>query len=328
LVKATFGAVLGGQAIVYLSEEIANKMQSDPKLIEAIQMENPKEAAQAVLSSVAFAGYFGVQSSIVHDLVRASRYGVLEGIPGGLTFPAANAAFTMAKDFFHVVSSGEAAGDNWWDTWMTFVHNSFNGLNQTMRYASQHIMLSEEMSDFNARAQLRKFTRLEEGEVQPGVPSGLSNPYTWPDRRAFQRANTMAEAQRLLPAALDEAARKAMRQHPNNPVEQNKAFQNNWRQLYNLDWHVTPALPDKRDPESHLKRMRYLGLEGPAEVHRGKGDLTKTLGKTLTGGMQRGTIISQKQAKRLMEAEKAAFRLKDPKRRLVLRAVGNKGRAY
>jgi len=74
--------------------------------------------------------------------------------------------------------------------------------------------------------------------------------------------------------------------------------------------------------------MRYLGLEGPAEVHRGKGDLTKTLGKTLTGGMQRGTIISQKQAKRLMEAEKAAFRLKDPKRRLVLRAVENKGRAY
>ena len=328
LVKATFGAVLGGQAIVYLSEEIANKMQSDPKLIEAIQMENPKEAAQAVLSSVAFAGYFGVQSSIVHDLVRASRYGVLEGIPGGLTFPAANAAFTMAKDFFHVVSSGEAAGDKWWDTWMTFVHNSFNGLNQTMRYASQHIMLSEEMSDFNARAQLRKFTRLEEGEVQPGVPSGLSNPYTWPARRAFQRANTMAEAQRLLPAAMSEAAEKAMRQHPNNPVEQNKHFQDNWRQLYNLDWHVTPALPDKRDPESHLKRMRYLGLEGPAEVHRGKGDLTKTLGKTLTGGMQRGTIISKQEAKRLMEAEKAAFRLKDPKRRLVLRVVANKGRAY
>ena len=328
LVKATFGAVLGGQAIVYLSEEIANKMQSDPKLIEAIQMENPKEAAQAILSSVAFAGYFGVQSSIVHDLVRATRYGVLEGIPGGLTFPAANAAFTMAKDFFHVVSSGEAAGDNWWDTWMTFVHNSFNGLNQTMRYASQHIMLSEEMSDFNARAQLRKFTRLEEGEVQPGVPSGLSNPYTWPDRRAFQRANTMAEAQRLLPAALDEAARKAMRQHPNNPIEQNKDFQNNWRQLYNLDWHVTPALPDKRDPESHLKRMRYLGLEGPKEVHRGKGDLTKTLGKTLTGGMQRGTIISKREAKRLMEAEKAAFNLKEPKRNLVLRAVRNKGRAY
>jgi len=328
LVKATFGAVLGGQAIVYLSEEIANKLQSDPKLLEAIQMENPKEAAQAVMSSVAFAGYFGIQSSIVHDLVRASRYGVLEGIPGGLTFPAANAAFTMAKDFFHVVSSGEAAGDKWWDTWMTFVHNSFNGLNQTMRYASQHIMLSDEMSDFNARSQLRKFTRLEEGEVQPGVPSGMSNPYTWPARRAFQRANTMAEAQRVLPAALNEAAEKAMRQHPNNSVEQNKHFQNNWRQLYNLDWHVTPALPDKRDPVSHLKRMRYLGLEGPEEVNRGKGDLTKTLGKKITGGMQRGTIISKKQAKRLMEAEKAAFSLKDPKRRLVLRAVSNKGRAY
>jgi len=328
LIKATFGAVLGGQAIVYLSEEIANKIQSDPKLIEAIQMENPKEAAQAVMSSVAFAGYFGIQSSIVHDLVRASRYGVLEGIPGGLTFPAANAAFTIAKDFFHVVSSGEAAGDNWWDTWMTFVHNTFNGLNQTMRYASQHIMLSDEMSDFNARAQLRKFTRLEEGEVQPGVPSGMSNPYTWPARRAFQRSNTMAEAQRLLPAALNEAAEKAIRQHPNNPVEQNKHFQNNYRQLYNLDWHVTPALPDKRDPVSHLKRMRYLGLEGPKEVNRGKGDLTKILGKKITGGMQRGTIISQKEAKRLMEAEKAAFNLKEPKRNLVLRAVANKGRAY
>lgn len=211
---------------------------------------------------------------------------------------------------------------------MKFVQNTFNGLNQTMRYASQHIMLSDDMSDFNARAQLKKFERLEEGEVHPGVPSGLSNPYTWPDRQAFQRANTVAEAQRLLPAAMDEAARKAMRQYPNNPIEQNKQFQENWRQLYNLDWSATPALPDTKDSERHLKRLRYLGLKGPKEVHRGKGDLTKLLGKTLTGDMQRGTIVSKRRAKQLMEAEMAFYKLKEPKKGLVLRAVGNKGRAY
>jgi len=127
---------------------------------------------------------------------------------------------------------------------------------------------------------------------------------------------------------MSEAAKKAMRDHPNNPVEQNAAFQRYWKQLYNLDWSATPALPDTRDPIRHLKRMRYLGLKGPKEVHRGKGDLTKLLGKTLTGDMQRGTIISKRRAKQLMEAEMAFYKLKEPKKGLVLRAVANKGRAY
>ena len=268
LIKATFAAVLGGEAIKYISEEIANKIQSDPKLIEAIQMENPKEMAHAIVNSVAFAGFFGYQSSLLHDLVRSGRYGVVEGIPGGFTFPAADAAMTIAKDFFHLMSSGEAFDKGFAAAWTKFVRNTFMGLNQTMRYGFQHITLSDDMSDFNARAQFRKFRRLEEGYVRPGVPSGLSNEFSMPARAAFKKANSASEARRLLPAAMSEAAQAAIDLHPNNPADQNKQFQENWKALYNLQWTATGATPDTKDEQRHLRRMRYLGLKGTEQVEK------------------------------------------------------------
>ena len=105
----------------------------------------------------------------------------------------------------------EAFDKGFASAWTKFVRNSFMGLNQTMRYGLQHVLLSDEMSEFNARAQFRKFKRLEEGYVRPGVPSGLSNEFTNPAKQEFQKANSAAEARRLLPAAMSEAATRPSR---------------------------------------------------------------------------------------------------------------------
>ena len=338
LIKATFGAVLGGEGIKYLSEMIANKMQSDPKLIEAIQMDNPKEQLQAILNSVSFAGFFGIQSSILHDLVRASRYGVLEGIPGGLTFPAANALYTIAGDLSHLLSSGEAFNDGFARAWTKFFRNSMMGLNQSMRYAAQHIFLSDDMSEFNARAQLRKFRRLERGYVKPGVPSGISNPFDWPSRSDFKKATSVAEARRLLPAAVREAAEKAVALYPDNPGRQAVQFKENWQALYGAQWSSTPALPSTREEHRHLERIRYLGLKASPEVeaklYRKKPKLlgSERLGKKavdIAGGeITRGTVISKSRAKKLMKQEKEFFYMTQHAKNLVLRYISSGGKVY
>ena len=336
LLKATFGAILGGEAIKYLSEEIANKVQSDPKLIEAIQMDNPKEQLQAVINSVAFAGYFGIQSAVLHDVVRASRRGVLEGIPGGLTFPAADAATTIARDLFHVLSSGEAFNDGFARTWTKFFRNTVMGINQTLRYSLQHLLLSDDMSEFNARAQLRKFRTLEKGHLDPGVPSGISNPFDWPSRNDFKKAKTVAEARRLLPAAVKEAAEKAVAKYPNNPGQQAQQFQTNWRALYSANQGFTPALPESRKEQQHLERIRYLGLKAPAvedKLHRRKPEFlgSETLGRKaveLVGGeMMPGTVLTKEHAKKVMAKEKQFFYMTKAAKDLVLRYVGTGGRS-
>ena len=262
----------------------------------------------------------------------------MEGIPGGFTFPAADAAMTIGKDFFHLMSSGEAFDKGFAAAWTKFVKNTFMGLNQTMRYGFQHIWLSDDMSEFNARAQFRKFRRLEEGYVKAGVPSGLSNEFAKPAKQEFQKANSVAEARRLLPAAMNEAAQDALDKHPNNPIEQNRLFQENWKGLYNLQWTATGALPDTREEHRHLRRMRYLGLKGGEQVekrmYRGKGDVSKfelggvPIGKIVGGDMMRGTIISKRRSKQLMMNEQEFIKLKEQKKNLVLRIVGSKGRVY
>tara|TARA_R100000700_G_scaffold1725_6_gene4027 strand:- start:15563 stop:21700 length:6138 start_codon:yes stop_codon:yes gene_type:complete len=338
LLKATFGAILGGEAIKYLSEEIANKVQSDPKLIEAIQMDNPKEQLQAIINSVAFAGYFGLQSAVLHDVVRASRRGVLEGIPGGLTFPAADAATTIARDFFHLMSSGSAFDEGFAKAWLKFFRSTVMGINQTLRYSLQHLTLSDDMSDFNARAQLRKFRTLEKGELDPGVPAGISNPYDWPARIAFKRAKSVAEARRLLPAAVKEAAEKAMSVRPDNPVEQSRLFKQYWQALYaRTGQGFTPALPSTREESRHLERMRYLGLKASPKVeskmHRKKPAFlgSETFGQKLVdfagGEMMPGTVITKDQAKSVMAQEKQFFHMTEAARDMVLRYIGSRGRS-
>ena len=221
---------------------------------------------------------------------------------------------------------------------MQFVRNSFMGLNQTMRYSAQHIFLSDDMSEFNARAQLRKFRRLEQGYVSPGVPSGISNEYTMPARKEFKNANSVAEARRLLPAAVEEAAQDAVDKYPDNPGQQARQFKINWQTLYDLQWTATPALPTTKEKERHLERMRYLGLKGTPEIeaqmHRRKGDVSKfemggvPIGKIVGGDMMKGTIISKRRAKDLIELEKKFYALKGPKKNLVLRYIGSGGRVY
>jgi len=344
LFKATLGALLGGEAIKYLSEELANKVRSEPKLLEAIQMDNAEEQAYAVLSSLQMAGYFGFQSALLHDLYRSSRFGVSEGIPGGFTFPMADAATTIFKDFVHLLSSEEAFSSGWSAAWMKFLRNTIMGLNQTLRYSFQHLTLSDEMSEFNARTQLRKFRRLETGLDRPGVPSGISNEYAWPARRAFKEANSVSEARRLLPAAVAEAARKAIQKRPNNKREQSEQFDDNWKELYNLMWTATPALPNKKDVSDQIERMRYLGIKASAsdlinfpmlakETTRKPGIAGLKLGvKTVSDipgapeEMLPGTIISKKQSKRLMELEKEFLRLKQIKKSMILRYMQSNGK--
>ena len=275
---------------------------------------------------------------MLHDVVRASRRGVLEGIPGGLTFPAADAATTIARDFFHLMSSGSAFDEGFAKAWLKFFRSTAMGMNQTLRYSLQHLTLSDDMSDFNARAQLRKFRTLEKGELDPGVPAGISNPYDWPARIAFKRAKSVAEARRLLPAAVKEAAEKAMSVRPDNPVEQSRLFKQYWQALYaRTGQGFTPALPSTREESRHLERMRYLGLKASPKVesmmHRKKPAFlgSETFGQKLVdfagGEMMPGTVITKDQAKSVMAQEKQFFHMTEAARDMVLRYIGSRGRS-
>jgi len=148
----------------------------------------------------------------------------------------------------------------------------------------------------------------------------------------------VAEARRLLPAAMSEAAQDALDKHPNNPSEQSDLFIRNWKALYNIQWTATGAMPYTRGEQEHLRRMRYLGLKGTEQVekqmYRGKGDVSKfelggvPIGKIVGGDMMRGTIISKRRAKKLMMNEQEFLKLREQKKNLVLRIVGSKGRVY
>ena len=84
--------------------------------------------------------------------------------------------------------------------------------------------------------------------------------------------------------------------------------------------------------------MRYLGLKGTPEVeaqmHRGKGDVSSfemggvPIGKIVGGDMMKGTVISKRRAKDLIELEKKFYELKEPKKNLVLRYIGSGGKVY
>ena len=210
------------------------------------------------------------------------------------------------------------------------------GINQTLRYSLQHLLLSDDMSEFNARAQLRKFRTLEKGYLDPGVPAGISNPFEWPSRGDFKKAKTVAEARRLLPAAVKEAAEKAVAKYPNNPGQQAQQFQINWRALYSANQGFTPALPESRKEQQHLERIRYLGLKAPAvedKLHRRKPEFlgSETIGRKaveLVGGeMMPGTVLTKEHAKKVMAKEKQFFYMTKAAKDLVLRYVGTGGRS-
>tara|TARA_R100000655_G_scaffold34973_2_gene67997 strand:- start:14845 stop:20907 length:6063 start_codon:yes stop_codon:yes gene_type:complete len=334
LVKATIGAVIGGEALKYISEQIANKMQSDPKIIEALHMENDKELAYAVLNSMQYAGFFGFQSALIYDLVKTSRFGVMDGIPGGFTFPAFDQASKIVQDFSKFFSSGEMTGENFGTVWTKFIRKTFTDLNQTTRYAANHLLLSEDMSEFNARASLRKWERLTTDKDTQAVPSDVGNEYTNPARREFRKANNIADARKLLPVAVREAARDAMQKHPDNLAAQQLAFKNNLNALWTGNWRTTPALPSTREYVRQKDRIQYLGIE-PSKADLARFPDLATINRSEKGAMlsrkfgskmMPGTIIKREQAEGLIKTEKDFERLKEQKKALIYRYIGSKGK--
>ena len=334
LVKATIGAVIGGEALKYISEEIANKMQSDPKIIEALHMENDKELAYAVLNSMQYAGFFGFQSALIYDLVKTSRFGVMDGIPGGFTFPAFDQATKIVKDFSKFFSSGEMTGENFGTVWTKFIRKTFTDLNQTTRYAANHLLLSEDMSEFNARASLRKWERLTTDKDRQGVSPDVGNEYVHPARKEFRKASNIADARKLLPAAVREAARDAMQKKPNDLAAQQKIFKDNLNALWEGNWSTTPALSSSREYVRQKDRIQYLGIE-PSKADLARFPDLATINRSEKGAMlsrkfgskmMAGTIIEREQAEGLIKTEKDFERLKEQKKALIYRYIGSKGK--
>ena len=334
LVKATIGAVIGGEAIVYISEEIANKLQSDPKIIEALHMENDKELAYAILNSVQYAGFFGFQSALIFDLVKASRFGIMDGIPGGFTFPAFDQARTIVSTFTKFFSSGEMTEENFAKSWTKFIRTVFTDLNQTLRYSANHLLLSEDMSEFNARASLRKWDRLTTGKDQQRVSPDVGNEYVHPAKKEFRKANNIADARKLLPAAVREAARDAIQKKPNDLAAQQKIFKDNLNALWHGNWSATPALPSTREYVRQKDRIQYLGIE-PSKADLARFPDLATINRSEKGAMlsrkfgskmMPGTLIEREQAEGLIKTEKDFERLKEQKKALIYRYIGSKGK--
>ena len=334
LVKATIGAVIGGEAIVYISEQIANKLQSDPKIIEALHMENDKELSYAILNSMQYAGFFGFQSALIFDLVKASRFGIMDGIPGGFTFPAFDQATTIVNTFVKFFSSGEMTEENFAKSWTKFIRTVFTDLNQTLRYSANHLLLSEDMSEFNARASLRKWDRLTTGKDQQRVSPDVGNEYVNPARKEFRKANNIADARKLLPAAVREAARDAIQKHPDNLAEQQYQFKINLGALWEGNWSATPALPSTREYVRQKDRIQYLGIE-PSKADLARFPDLATINRSEKGAMlsrkfgskmMPGTIIEREQAEGLIKTEKEFERLKEQKKALIYRYIGSKGK--
>ncbi len=334
LIKATLGALIGGEALRYVSDIIANKISGDPKIIEAIHMEDDKELMYALLNSAQYAGFFGFHSSLIADLVKGARFGITQGIPGGFTFPMIDQGFKIARDFTKFFASGEMIGESFAESWMKFFRKTVLDLNQSSRYMANHVFLSEDMSEFNARTAMRKWNRLTTGVDEQGVPSDIANQYAWPARQNFRDSSNIADARTMLPKAVREAAREAMQKYPNDEANQQARFKRNLTSLWSGNWKATPASPTSREYVKHKRRIQYLGLE-PSKAdlaaypdlatidRREKGAaLTKKFGSK----MMKGTIITKEQAKGLIKTEAAYEKLKEQKKALILRYVGSQGK--
>ena len=336
LVKALFAGVVGGEGIRYISEVIANKMQTDPKIIESIHMEDEKELSYSLLNAIQYAGFFGFQSALIFDLVKAGRFGMNDGIPGGFTFPIVDAATSIGNKFTKFFSSGEWKGESFATQWMKFLRDVFTDLNQSGRYAANHLLLSKDMSEFNARSSLRKWERLTTGVDRQIAGTDLGNPYMWPAREQFKKADSIADARAILPKAVREAAKEAMQKHPDNLVEQQVRFKRNLDTLWQVNWKSTPALPSQQTRADYVRqknRMQYLGIKPSkgelarfpdlATINRRESGAAKT--KIFGTRMMPGTVITKEQAKGLIKTEKQFEKLKADKKKLLMRYVGSKG---
>jgi hypothetical protein len=334
LIKATLGAVIGGEALRYASEVIANKMQGDPHIIEAIHMEDDKELFYALANSIQYAGFFGFQSALVFDLLKGGRFGITQGIPGGFTFPAIDQGFKIANDFTKFFASGEMIGESFGESWMKFIRKTFLDLNQSSRYFANHVLLSEDMSEFNARTAMRKWNRLTTGVDEQGVPSDIGNQYRFPAKQNFRNASNIADARTLLPKAVREAARHAMEEHPNDEAKQQDLFKQKLNDLWRGNWKSTPASPTSRKYTSHKSRIQYLGLQ-PSKADLAAYPDLATIDRNEKGAaltrkfgskMMKGTILEKEQAKGLIKTELEYEKLKQQKKALIMRYVGSQGK--
>lgn len=250
LIKATLGAAFTGALLIELSEYINNKFRANPTLMEAVNAGDVDEMGYAAADALNYAGYFGIASALFNDtIVNMSRGQRPSGV---LVFPAWDfLSQSLSEPIFDAVEAVNEGADSF-TTITEALKDVLKNTAQTYRILWNHGMFDllgedarRELEEKNIRRDLRIFRRFE-GVRGVAPVAALGNPYLRPDTQDFKKSDTMEEAIRTLPAAVEE-----QRQRANGRGDKFKSY------VEGLSVSADKTLPSVETVEGAQEFMRY-----------------------------------------------------------------------
>ena len=316
LIKAAFGGVLGGAAVYEVSELIANKLNANPSVLEAIHMGNEDEMLTSTVNLIALGGFFGWWGQLAHDIMSLATGRGVGNLPGGFVLPILSFMDDVVKKELYDAGTAIAHGQApFFETLTKALHKAFRSTAQSFRNVGNWLYLDEEMSESNARRNLRVFSRLrrESPAQDQREMHALGNAYTWPRTSDFKSAKTVYDAAAALPQALDEI-KVYVNALPEG--ERNRAFNKKVKELYQTQWTKTPIshFSTSRDKAVRVEtRKDYMGVDDN-NIYKDASPLSRAIGFELEG-----TIIDKEETKDLAIQEKFYNKLRRQKEDLVRR---------
>lgn len=246
LLKATLGAVIGGEAIRKLGEKINNRLDNIPDYRELANVKDVpiKEYLFNIASAMNVAGYFGIMSQIAQSMVekgygRASNQG-LGGLP--VMDYLNDTINNNVQDFAQAIQTGEPLST----ASKMLVDNILKGSLQSWRIFQENVGQRDNQENKKDLRNIRIYRELEGKNTLADIGSQTkAASITGASGREFDRSNNLQDAASALPGAINVAANTA-----NSPRD----FMTN---IKDIPENRDQRLPSPSNPEGAQEFMKY-----------------------------------------------------------------------